>query len=116
MSSFFFSSRRRHTRCALVTGVQTCALPISLGTANVLAMETGLPLDPAAVMQAVLHGPVAQVWPGFVNDRLFTIMAGVGFDAHVVADLPPGLQRWLGTGASVTERLRQQIRRASCWA
>src|SRR3546814_6050349 len=26
--SFFFSSRRRHTRCALVTGVQTCALPI----------------------------------------------------------------------------------------
>src|SRR3546814_18178245 len=28
--TFFFSSRRRHTRCALVTGVQTCALPISL--------------------------------------------------------------------------------------
>src|SRR3546814_5548386 len=28
-SVFFFSSRRRHTRCALVTGVQTCALPIS---------------------------------------------------------------------------------------
>src|SRR3546814_2155751 len=26
---FFFSSRRRHTVCALVTGVQTCALPIS---------------------------------------------------------------------------------------
>src|SRR3546814_7462451 len=29
MMCFFFSSRRRHTRCALVTGVQTCALPIS---------------------------------------------------------------------------------------
>src|SRR3546814_6224920 len=28
---FFFSSRRRHTRCALVTGVQTCALPIFAG-------------------------------------------------------------------------------------
>src|SRR3546814_9195402 len=28
MCCFFFSSRRRHTRCALVTGVQTCALPI----------------------------------------------------------------------------------------
>src|SRR3546814_2253367 len=27
--SLFLSSRRRHTRCALVTGVQTCALPIS---------------------------------------------------------------------------------------
>src|SRR3546814_5948061 len=34
MLSFFvfFSSRRRHTRCALVTGVQTCALPISTAT------------------------------------------------------------------------------------
>src|SRR3546814_6004938 len=31
---FFFSSRRRHTRCALVTGVQTCALPISDYTGN----------------------------------------------------------------------------------
>src|SRR3546814_19175459 len=29
-AAVFFSSRRRHTRCALVTGVQTCALPISL--------------------------------------------------------------------------------------
>src|SRR3546814_4682254 len=28
---FFFSSRRRHTSCALVTGVQTCALPICWG-------------------------------------------------------------------------------------
>src|SRR6184192_4737123 len=31
MFFFFFSSRRRHTRCRLVTGVQTCALPISVG-------------------------------------------------------------------------------------
>src|SRR3546814_2079351 len=31
---FFFSSRRRHTRCALVTGVQTCALPICLSRSN----------------------------------------------------------------------------------
>src|SRR3546814_2306185 len=31
MIYFFFSSRRRQTRCALVTGVQTCALPISGG-------------------------------------------------------------------------------------
>src|SRR3546814_4857749 len=32
---FFFSSRRRHTRCALVTGVQTCALPISNSEARI---------------------------------------------------------------------------------
>src|SRR3546814_17320254 len=39
---FFFSSRRRHTRCALVTGVQTCALPICLrveGTVDGAAFE-----------------------------------------------------------------------------
>src|SRR3546814_10477253 len=36
MIVFFFSSRRRHTRCALVTGVQTCALPISIAQAAVL--------------------------------------------------------------------------------
>src|SRR3546814_10587039 len=34
---FFFSSRRRHTRCALVTGVQTCALPIYLSDTTALA-------------------------------------------------------------------------------
>src|SRR3546814_8504548 len=31
LCGFFFASRRRHTRCALVTGVQTCALPILIG-------------------------------------------------------------------------------------
>src|SRR3546814_9111976 len=34
-ASFIFSSRRRHTRCALVTGVQTCALPICQERATV---------------------------------------------------------------------------------
>src|SRR3546814_6861364 len=34
-SILFFSSRRRHTRCALVTGVQTCALPILQATCKV---------------------------------------------------------------------------------
>src|SRR3546814_15548000 len=33
----FCSSRRRHTRCALVTGVQTCALPISAGGSGQIA-------------------------------------------------------------------------------
>src|SRR3546814_2972161 len=38
---FFFSSRRRHTRCALVTGVQTCALPISAATTIVVPKPAG---------------------------------------------------------------------------
>src|SRR3546814_8744487 len=37
---FFFSSRRRHTRCALVTGVQTCALPISAERSSLQAVLT----------------------------------------------------------------------------
>src|SRR3546814_1030254 len=36
---FFFSRRSRHTRCALVTGVQTCALPISAGSDIVKGLD-----------------------------------------------------------------------------
>src|SRR3546814_9507064 len=39
MLFFFFSSRRRHTRCALVTGVQTCALPIFLHLGQLLRLR-----------------------------------------------------------------------------
>src|SRR3546814_16714490 len=39
---FFFSSRRRHTRCALVTGVQSCALPISLIALNLVQGGLGI--------------------------------------------------------------------------
>src|SRR3546814_4665034 len=41
---FFFSSRRRHTRCALVTGVQTCALPILLQIVRADTFEEALAL------------------------------------------------------------------------
>src|SRR3546814_10766901 len=39
LSDFVFSSRRRQTRCALVTGVQTCALPICLERGDLLGAE-----------------------------------------------------------------------------
>src|SRR3546814_1139068 len=41
---FFFSSRSRHTRCALVTGVQTCALPIL----SFISYDVALPGSPGA--------------------------------------------------------------------
>src|SRR3546814_183442 len=47
MSIFFFSSRRRHTRCALVTGVQTCALPICEFAADGRDIDPDLFEDPA---------------------------------------------------------------------
>src|SRR3546814_3947816 len=46
---FFFSSRRRHTRCALVTGVQTCALPILFGAVYALIL-----------VQRAFHGAPAE--------------------------------------------------------
>src|SRR3546814_6731797 len=50
----FFSSRRRHTRCALVTGVQTCALPI-LGESTIppfLQLLAGLGISESEFVQA----------------------------------------------------------------
>src|SRR3546814_10463928 len=43
---FCFSSRRRHTRCALVTGVQTCALPILLGISGRPASHDNKTMEP----------------------------------------------------------------------
>src|SRR3546814_3973904 len=51
---FFFSSRRRHTRCALVTGVQTCALPISVEAVSHRVGRLGV--GDAAVVIAVASG------------------------------------------------------------
>src|SRR3546814_3131082 len=51
--AFFFSSRRRHTRCALVTGVQTCALPICKRLVEHILNEVG-PLHPAARQTAIV--------------------------------------------------------------
>src|SRR3546814_20337694 len=63
----FFSSRRRHTRCALVTGVQTCALPILLDDALIVAAESRLATSRALlekVTQAVSLQPDApSCWP-----------------------------------------------------
>src|SRR3546814_5442717 len=52
--SVFFSSRRRHTRCALVTGVQTCALPISTAVLGALFVLSSIGL---AVLASVDRNP-----------------------------------------------------------
>src|SRR3546814_5505335 len=49
---FFFSSRRRHTRCALVTGVQTCALPIS-AEAEAAAAKSAVPVAEEPIANAL---------------------------------------------------------------
>src|SRR3546814_9757508 len=77
MVVFFFSSRRRHTRCALVTGVQTCALPIlqRLALLGIHAWQVGIAEMPARYMVHQVEGGAdhAVVWadqPGR-GDRQF---------------------------------------------
>src|SRR3546814_3878169 len=68
---FFYSSRRRHTRCALVTGVQTCALPISDGAATLKAeYRLAHPFLPAATIDRIVkaYGTDARRWLGGAQD------------------------------------------------
>src|SRR3546814_9555701 len=54
---FFFSSRRRHTRCALVTGVQTCALPILVASKIDRSATTRIVDWSAHVFSSIEHYP-----------------------------------------------------------
>lgn len=83
---------------------------LPLGTANVLAGELGLPRDPARAAAVILAGRQRAVALGTANGRAFALMAGVGFDAAVVANLDPALKRRLRQGAYVLETLRQACR------
>src|SRR3546814_13984752 len=67
---FFFSSRRRHTRCALVTGVQTCAPPIC----SVCTLQLGCMKSESLVI-ADQHAAV-NTFPGLVHTARHTM--GVG--------------------------------------
>ena len=96
----------------VINGLLSCEAPPPLGimpfgTANVLAHELGLPLDPVAAARTVLDGTPTAIRLGRANDRYFVMMLGVGFDARVVAGLPPRLKRLLGKSAYVIETLRQ---------
>src|SRR3546814_4248255 len=57
----FFSSRRRHTRCALVTGVQTCALPIWRQAIASLSPELFFALRGGQVVARPMKGAVARL-------------------------------------------------------
>src|SRR3546814_1597953 len=62
ISVFFFSSRRRHTRCALVTGVQTCALPILCGLFGERERAPESLLFPRQLPAKLAPHPMVRVW------------------------------------------------------
>ncbi|HAD88405.1 MAG TPA: lipid kinase [Rhodospirillaceae bacterium] len=79
---------------------------IPLGTANVLAAELDLPTDEEGLARTIALGRLQPVNLGEVNGRRFVQMAGVGFDAHVVASVDTGMKRLIGKLAYVWETLR----------
>jgi len=82
---------------------------IPLGTANVLACEIGLGVGPSEVAHTLVTGQAAPVYPGLANGRCFLMMAGAGFDAHVVATVDLSLKRKVGKGAYVAKTLSQCV-------
>lgn len=82
---------------------------VPLGTANVLAHELGLGFSAAAVARTMTAGRALLVQPGeAVNGagtRCFSLMAGAGFDAKVVAGVSVPLKRRLGRAAYVWRSL-----------
>lgn len=82
---------------------------IPMGTANVLAAEIELRPTPEAIARSIVDGRVTNIHVGLANGRCFTAMAGVGFDAHVVAGVDLGLKRRLGKGAYILSAFRQLV-------
>lgn len=83
---------------------------IPIGTANVLAAELGLPTKPEAIARTIVHGPERAIHFGRLGENHFVMMAGVGFDARVVAAMGTGLKSVLGRYAYVIGALRQLAR------
>ncbi|MGH9750987.1 MAG: diacylglycerol/lipid kinase family protein [Candidatus Polarisedimenticolia bacterium] len=81
------------------TGATLGILP--LGTANVLALETGVPLDPEAACRLILTGRPARIHLGMAGARRFLLMAGAGFDAEVVYGTADAWKRKMGKAAYV---------------
>lgn len=98
----------------IVNGLAGVARPpmigvLPLGTANVLARELGLPLGVGAAATALAKGRPRTVHLGLVNGRRFVMMAGVGFDARVVAAVRPEMKSRFG-------RLAYAATTAELWA
>ena len=73
---------------------------LPLGTANVLARELGLPLEPEGACERILDGAASRMDVGVATDgegteRRFACMAGIGFDAEVIREVGPRLKRYL---------------------
>lgn len=82
-----------------LVGTQTAMAALPAGTVNVWVRELGLPLQPRAAAEALLHAQVRTIDLGRAGDRYFLLMAGVGFDAAVTAEVRSHEKQRLGVFA-----------------
>ena len=83
---------------------------VPLGTANVLAIEIGLPPKAENIASMLLGGPAELIGTGLVQGEIFLLMAGIGFDGEIVHDIDPKLKRLWGKGAFIWSGLRTWMR------
>jgi diacylglycerol kinase family enzyme len=89
-------------------GTPLAALP--LGTENLLARYMGFTADAAALVEIIAKGHTMELDAGMAGPRLFTMMAGCGFDAEVVRRLHSerkGNIRHLSYAKPILEAIRQ---------
>ncbi|HEX2948030.1 MAG TPA: diacylglycerol kinase family protein [Armatimonadota bacterium] len=100
---------------AILTNTQIPLGIIPCGTINVLARELRIPLDPLQALRVALQGPVRSIDVGLANQQPFTLMAGFGFDAQVVAEIVPHLKgifgslTYIATGLQVITRYKRSL-------
>ena len=94
----------------VINGLAGARLPLAivpLGTANVLAAEIGMATDARTVARTIALGRPRPISVGVANGRRFLLMAGTGFDAHVVQHVDLALKRRIGKAAYALQILRQ---------
>jgi diacylglycerol kinase family enzyme len=79
---------------------------IPLGTANVLAIELGLKSKAGEIADMLLAGPARLIGTGWVQDRIFLMMVGIGFDGTVIHTVNPALKRCFGKGGVIWAGLK----------
>jgi len=83
---------------------------VPLGTANVLAVEIGLPQRAEEVASMLLGGPAELIGTGLVQNEIFLMMVGIGFDGEIVHGIDPKLKRLWGKGAFIWSGLKTWVR------
>ena len=94
----------------VIGGLTGTEVPLGIlpgGTANVLAMELGIPLDLRQASKVVTAGVSQRISVGRAGSRHFHLMAGIGLDAAVVSSMPPRLKDLLGTYSFWIQGFRQ---------